>query len=183
MIRNLFLVLVPDADPASRAIHADELSYTEIVPVPSAAAAVSVVESFGDVDLIELYGGLDISAAAAVIAAAPGVPVGFAGQVSPADSVAVLFEDPAADPSVHRWTFGSTVVVAVPSAEDAPAVAASLAPSVSRIELCGGMGAVPAAEVQKAVDVPVTTVLFGFESVPSAAAYRAHFESSLSPNG
>jgi hypothetical protein len=31
--------------------------------------------------------------------------------------------------------------------------------------------------------VPVTTVLFGFESLPAAAAYRARFEAALTPNG
>ena len=48
------------------------------------------------------------------------------------------------------------------------------------------MGPVPAAAVRAVVDVPVTTVLFGFESLPAAAAYRAAFEeavSSLTPNG
>jgi hypothetical protein len=39
------------------------------------------------------------------------------------------------------------------------------------------MGPVPAAAVQAVVDVPVTTVLFGFESLPSATAYRTRFES------
>jgi hypothetical protein len=33
MFRNLFLVLVPDADPEDRAVHADDLSETTIVPV------------------------------------------------------------------------------------------------------------------------------------------------------
>ncbi len=182
MFRNLFLVLVPTSDhtadhtvdPAARVTHEDDLSSTVIVPVPSAAAAVSVVAGFGEVDLIELYGGLGIDAAAAVVEAAPGVPVGFAGDVAPA-AVAVLFEDPAPG----RWTFGRSVVVTVPSPADAPAVAAALAPEVARIELCGGMGPVAAAAVRSAVDVPVTTVLFGVESLPAAAAYRERFEAAL----
>jgi hypothetical protein len=47
------------------------------------------------------------------------------------------------------------------------------------------MGPVPAAEVAAAVDVPVTTVLFGFESLPPAVAYRTRFEEAMSqrPNG
>lgn len=181
MIRNLFLVLVPDADRADRVVHADDLSHTTIVPVSSVEEAVDVVSSFGELDLIELYGGLGIDAAAAVLAAAPGVPVGFPGPAMPPAASAVLFEDPAAPPGGTRWTFGGTTVVAVPSVADTPAVAAELvAAGAERVELCGGMGPVPAAAVRAAVDVPVTTVLYGFESLPSAAAYRAHFESLTS---
>ena len=76
-------------------------------------------------------------------------------------------------------TVDSTVAT-VASVDDAPAAAAKLvAEGAERIELCGGMGPVPAAAVRAAVDVPVTTVLFGFESLPSAAAYRARFEAAL----
>jgi hypothetical protein len=180
MFRNLFLVLVPNADPADRVVHADDLSTTTIVPVPSAEAAVLVVTEFGDLDLIEMYGGLGAEAAAAVLSAAPGVPVGYAGPTLPPVASAVLFEDPNATPGDNRWTFGTTTVVAVPSAADAPTVAAELVTAgAERIELCGGMGPVPAAAVLAAVDVPVTTVLFGFESLPSVAAYRARFEAQV----
>jgi hypothetical protein len=51
-----------------------------------------------------------------------------------------------------------------------------VAAGAERVELCGGMGPVPAAAAALVVDVPVTTVLFGFESLPAAAAYRARFE-------
>lgn len=181
VFRNLFLVLVADADPADRVVHADDLSTTTIVPVPSAEAAVWVVAEFGAVDLIELYGGLGFDAAAAVLAVAPGVPVGFPGPALPPVAAAVLFEDPAGG---GPWTFGDTTVVTVRSVAEAPEVAASLvAAGAERVELCGGMGPVPAAAVAAAVDVPVTTVLFGFESLPPAAAYRARFESSQRPNG
>lgn len=180
VFRNLFLVLVRDADPADRVVHADDLSTTTIVPVPSVDAAVFVVTKFGAVDLIELYGGLGFDAAAAVLAVAPGVPVGFPGPALPPVASAVLFEDPEGG----RWTFGDTTVVAVRSVAEAPAVAAALvAAGAERVELCGGMGPVPAAAVAAVVDVPVTTVLFGFESLPPAAAYRARFESSQTPNG
>ncbi|GAB1512006.1 DUF6506 family protein [Actinophytocola sp. KF-1] len=178
MFRNLFLLLV--AEPAEPVVHADDLSTTTIVPVTSVDEAVAVVGSAGELDLIELYGGLGIDAAAAVVAAAPGVPVGFAGAVEPSPAVGVLFEDPAP----RTWRFGSATVATVASADEAPAAAAALvAGGATRIELCGGMGPVPAAAVRAVVDVPVTTVLFGFESLPSAAAYRARFESSLTPNG
>lgn len=177
MIRNLFLVLVPNADPSNRVVHSDDLSTTSIVPVPSTEAAVSVVASFGELHLVELYGGLGFDTAAAVLAAAPGVPVGFPGPALPPAAAAVLFEDPNVRPGGVRWSFGDTTVVAVPSVSDVPAVASELvAAGAERVELCGGMGPVPAAEVAKVVDVPVTTVLYGFESLPAAAAYRARFE-------
>jgi hypothetical protein len=177
MIRNLFLVLVPNADPADRVVHEDDLSTTTIVPVPSAEAAVSVAREFEELDLIEMYGGLGTEAAAAVLAAAPGVPVGYAGPAQPPVASAVLFEDPNAGPGGKRWTFGTTTVVAVPSVADVPTVATELvAAGAERIELCGGMGPVPAAAVLGSVDVPVTTVLYGFESLPAIAAYRANFE-------
>ncbi|HYQ69020.1 DUF6506 family protein [Actinophytocola sp.] len=182
MFRNLFLVLVPGADPAGRVVHADELSETTIVPVPSAAVATAVAASFGAVSLIELYGGLGFETAAAVLAVAPGVPVGFPGLALPPVASAVLFEDP--EPG--RWTFGATTVMTVQSVASVAPVAVSLvAAGAERVELCGGMGPVPAAEVAAAVDVPVTTVLFGFESLPPAVAYRTRFEEALSqrPNG
>ncbi|MBB4906719.1 DUF6506 family protein [Actinophytocola algeriensis] len=181
MFRNLFLVLV--SEPAERVVHADDLSSTTIVPVTSAEEGAAVAAA-SEWDLVELYGGLGLDAAAAVVAAlvdaAPGVPVGFPGDVGPSPSPVVLFEDPAADQEKHRWRFGSTTVIAVPSTDEVPALAARLAEEgATRIELCGGMGPVPAAAVRAVVDVPVTTVLFGFESLPSAAAYRARFEASL----
>lgn len=177
MFRNLFLVLAPDADPTDRVVHSDELSETTIVPVPSVAAAVSAATEFGPVDLIELYGGLGVDAAAAIIALDKGAPVGFAGDVDPAAPVAVLFEDPTAG----QWTFGGTTVVAVTSVADVPSVATSLVSAgATRVELCGGMGPVPAAAVRQVIDVPVTTVLFGFESLPAAAAYRARYEQAIS---
>ncbi|MFC4854880.1 DUF6506 family protein [Actinophytocola glycyrrhizae] len=177
MFRNLFLVLVPE--PAARVVHEDDLSTTAIVPVTSADEAAAAAA--GGWDLVELYGGLGIDAAAAVVAAAPGVPVGFAGDLGPSPAPVVLFEDPAADPERHRWRFGSTTVMAVPSTGDTPGVAARLvAEGATRVELCGGMGPVPAAAVRAVVDVPVATVLFGFESLPAAAAYRARFEAAVS---
>src|ERR1044071_7969805 len=79
MFRNVFLVQTPT--PAAPVVREDALSVTTIVPVADKAAAVEAVRSLGQVDLVELYGGLGIEAAAAVVAAAPGVPVGFAGDV------------------------------------------------------------------------------------------------------
>jgi hypothetical protein len=178
MFRNLFLVLVPGAIPTDRVERTDDLSKTVIVPVPDIASAVAVAEE-AEYDLIELYGGLGTEAAAAILTATPNTPVGYAGNMSMA-AAAVLYEDPTAYPAVDRWTFGRTTVVAIPSPDDAPAVAAELvAAGAERVELCGGMGPIPAAAVQAKVAVPVTTVLFGFESLPTAAAYQARFTAAV----
>jgi hypothetical protein len=183
MFRNLFLLLVPDTTQANRVVHADPLSTTTIAPARSTAEAVSVLKELGQVDLVELYGGFGFDTAAAVLTAAPGVPVGFPGRPLPPVPSAVLFEDPNAGPGGIRWQFGATTVMAIPSTSDAPTAAAELvAAGAERIELCGGMGPIPAAAVQAVVDVPVTTVLFGFESLPPAAAYRANFEAALVEN-
>jgi hypothetical protein len=186
VFRNLFLVRVVADGPLASVVHADELSSTTIVPVADTGAAVAVVRAAGPVDLIELYGGLGFEAAAAVLAVAPGVPVGFTGAARPAAvASAVLFEDPGALPA-HRWRFGPTTVMAVGSRAEAPAVAGALvAEGTERVELCGGMGPVTAAEVATAVDVPVAPVLFGAESLRPAADYQARYAAALSqnPNG
>lgn len=191
--RDLFLYLAPGSDPADRVVWTSELSRTAIVPVPDVAAAVAVAAELvaGDgLDLIELYGGLGPKAAAAVLAATGdgAVPVGLVGVEYPAPPrhLVVLFEapdgDPAADRIVHEHRDGTVTVVAVPSAAAAPEVAAELvAAGADRVEVCGGMGPTPAAAVMAAIGdrVPVAPVLFGFESLPAAAAYRARFEEAL----
>lgn len=179
MLHNLFLILIPGATSTDRVERTDNLSTTAIVPVPDMPTAMTVARE-KKYDLIELYGGLGAETAAAIVTASPITPVGYTGcaDTSPV-ATAVLYEDPTADPTVDRWTFGATTVVAVPSPADAPAVAAELVASgAERVELCGGMGPIHAAAVQAKVTVPVTTILFGFESLPAAAAYRARFEAA-----
>jgi hypothetical protein len=181
---GLLMYLSPGSSPDDRVVRSSDLSYTSIVPVPDLETALEVVRSFDRLDLIELYGGFGPTAAAAILELTGNgeVPVGLVGAEypTPPTKLAAIFEAPGADPAVHRWTNGSVTIVAVPSAAAAPAVAAQLAAEgVDRIEVCGGMGAVPAAAVQAAVDVPVSTVLFGFESMPTVAAYRARFEQTL----
>lgn len=90
---------------------------------------------------------------------------------------AVIYEGPAAT----VVDTDAKVVVGVP-ADDVVATAIGLARAgVDRIELCGGFGPVPHAEVVAALaarpaPVPeVGTVLYGFESLEGAAAYKARF--------
>lgn len=181
---ELLMYLAPGSNPADRVVRSGGLSHTSIVPVPDLKTALEVVTSFDRLDLVELYGGFGPAAAAAILELTGNgeVPVGLVGAEypTPPKKLAAIFEAPGADPAVDRWTNGSVTMVAVPSAEAAPAVAAGLAADgADRIEVCGGMGAIPAAAVQAAVDVPVSTVLFGFESLPTVAAYRARFEKTL----
>jgi hypothetical protein len=181
---ELLMYLSRGSNPDDRVVRSGDLSYTSIVPVPDLETALEVVRSFDRLDLIELYGGFGPTAAAAILKLTGDgeVPVGLVGAEypTPPKKLAAIFEAPGADPAVDRWTNGSVTMVAVPSTTTAPAVAAELAADgADRIEVCGGMGAGPAAAVQAAVDVPVSTVLYGFESLPTVAAYRARFERTL----
>lgn len=70
-------------------------------------------------------------------------------------------------------------IVSVPDPAEVPTVAARLAgEGVEHIDLCGGLGPVPAAAAVDAVAgrASVAAVMFGFESLPLVADYRARFE-------
>jgi uncharacterized protein DUF6506 len=188
--RELLVYLAPGADPADAVERPGELSHTSIVPVPDVETLVEYVRSVEGVQLVELYGGFGPDAAAAVLAATGdgAVPVGLVGTPypTPPANLALIYELPGADPAVDRFVQthdnGSVTVVGVPSGEAAAAVATELVDAgADRIELCGGIGPLAAKPVLDAIGtrVPVATVLFGFESLPSVAAYRARFERTL----
>lgn len=181
---ELLLVLSPDATSEDRLVRANELSQTTIAWVPDLKKAIEVVDSFERLDLIELYGGFGPDAAAAVLerTGKGELPVGMVGAEypTPPKKVAAIFEAPGADPKVDRWTTGGATMVGVPTGEAAAAVAAELvAEGAELVEVCGGMPADAAAKVQAAVNVPVSRILYGFESLPTVAAYRARFEKTL----
>jgi len=181
---ELLLYLTPDAKPADRLVRANELSHTTIAWVPDVATAIEVVQSFDRLDLVELYGGFGPAAAAAVleVTGRGEIPVGMVGTeyATPPTKVVAIFEAPGSDPKVDRWTTGGATMVAAPTAAAAAAAAAELvAEGAERVEVCGGMPADAAAAVQAAVNVPVSRILFGFESLPTVAAYRARFEKTL----
>jgi Family of unknown function (DUF6506) len=189
--KEAFIILAEGADPAQRTYRETALSRTALVPVPDVETAASVAaEMQGDgLDLIELYGGFGPKAAAAVFAATGGdVPVGVVGveDDAPVRERAVIFEAPGSDPAEDRWVYehagGRITVVGAPTAEAVPAAAAQLVQEgVERLELCGGLGAVPAAATIEAVGdrARVGAVMFGFESLPGAASYRARFEEAV----
>ena len=95
---------------------------------------------------------------------------------------AVVVEVPGTDPSRDRFVFQrgdhTTTVALVPDPAAVPAAAAALAAEgADSIELCGGLGPVPQAAAQAAVGdgARVGAVVFGFESLEGAAAYKAGF--------
>lgn len=181
---ELLLALSPNAPRADRVVRANDLSHTTMAWVPDLETAIELVKSFDRLDLIELYGGFGPDAAAAILEITGNgeLPVGMVGveYPTPPKQIVAIFEAPGADPEVDRWTSGEMTMVGVSSAEAAAAVAAELvAEGAERIEVCGGMAGADAAVVQAAVDVPVSRILFGFESLPTVAAYRARFERTL----
>jgi hypothetical protein len=184
-----FIFLAEGADPAERTVRENEYTHTEIVPVPDAETAAAIAaEMHADrgLDLVELYGGFGAIAAAAVIEATGGeVPVGIAGAEEDAGvrDRSTIFgawgADPAKDRHVHEHDGGRTTFVAVSSPEQVPAVARELVDTgTERIEICGGLGTLPSAATIEAVGdrTTVRSVMFGFESLPSVAGYRARFE-------
>lgn len=188
--RELLIYLAPGADPKDRVEREGAISHTSIVPVPDVETLVSYVKSVDGVQLIELYGGFGPAAAAEVLAVtgAGAVPVGLVGAQypTPPANLVMIYELPGADPATTRHTYrhanGAVTVVAVPDADAAADVAEELVDTgADRVELCGGMGPLAAKPVIDAVGdrVPVSTVLFGFESLPSVAAYRARFERTV----
>jgi Family of unknown function (DUF6506) len=189
--KEAFIVLVEGSDPADRLYRETALTRTALVPVPDAGTAAAVAAELRDdgLDLVELYGGFGPKAAAAVLAATEGqVPVGVVGveEESPVRNRAVIFAAPGTDPAKDRYVFdhagGRITMVAVPAAEAVPAAAEQLVrEGVERLEICGGLGAGPAAAAIEAVGdrAGVGAVMFGFESLPGAASYRARFEEAV----
>lgn len=101
-------------------------------------------------------------------------------------SWAYLFEHPGADPMVDRMELErsgqTTVIVAVPDSDTAPAVAARLADDgVRLIELCGGFSLEDVARVRSAVpaSVAIGHVTFAVDSLLAAADYSVAFEAEV----
>lgn len=93
----------------------------------------------------------------------------------------IVYEVPGADPAVDRTVTeyaGSrtTLVASDPSTIVAAAVDA-VDRGADQIELCGGLGPVWHARVKEVVGdrVPVGSIMFGFESLTSAADYKARY--------
>jgi Family of unknown function (DUF6506) len=187
-----FIFLAEGVDPRERTVRENEYTHTEIVPVPDAETAAAIAaEMHADrgLDLVELYGGFGARAAAAVIEATGGeVPVGIAGAEEDARvrDRSTIFgawgADPAKDRHVHEHDAGRNTFVAVSSPEQVPAVARELVDAgTERIEICGGLGTLPTAATIEAVGdrTTVRSVMFGFESLPAVAGYRARFEEAV----
>jgi Family of unknown function (DUF6506) len=90
-------------------------------------------------------------------------------------------EHPAVDRAVIERGGLKTTIVAVPERSAAPRVAAELVDGGAQsIEICGAFGPIWAARVIEAIGgrVPVGSVNYGMESVPSLAALFAPEEAS-----
>jgi len=190
-----FLYLAPGSDPTrDRSILEDDADRTTFVAVPDQDSAAQVALELVDhgVELVELYGGFGPTAAARVIEAVgrrvPVGSVGYQGPAAPADPVidhrAVIYQAGSADQAVDRLVFQADgqqmTFVAVPFPAAAAPVAVELVDQgIQLIELCGGLGPVPAADVIEAIGgrVPVGVVQFGAESLAGASAYAARHAS------
>lgn len=190
LFNEAFLFLAEGADPTDRGVRENALARTLFIPTSDAATAASTAAALqaDGLDLLELYG-LGPTAAAEVLAATHGqVPVGLVG-IEDREAVhnrAVITPAPDADPAtdwyVHESRSGRMIIVSVPDPDTVPATAVALVDEgVERIDLCGGLGPVPAAAAIEAVGdrASVGAVMFGFESLPGVADYRVRFENAL----
>lgn len=86
---------------------------------------------------------------------------------------AVIYEGPSSTPVEGD----EVVVVGVPVEDVVDEARRLVAAGADRVELCGGLGPVPVAEVQAAVGdgVPVGGVMFGFESLEGAVAFKQRY--------
>jgi uncharacterized protein DUF6506 len=97
---------------------------------------------------------------------------------------AIIYEATGADPAADRIVtrHGEHAITVVATGDGSPPSVAKLAAELvdegaEVIELCGGMGPVPQAAALAAVGerAIVGTVMYGFESLTSVAAYKAGF--------
>lgn len=92
--------------------------------------------------------------------------------------------DPQKDKIIYDYNGKQTILVGITDEEQAIPLAKQLvADGVQLIELCGGLGVIWQAKVQAAIDrnVPVAAVLFGVESLVSAADYNARYTAGQGP--
>ena len=185
-----FIFRAEGADHTKRGVREDDLARTLFVPASDNTTAGAAAAELLDegLDLVELYGGFGPRAAAAVVTATDGkVPVGLVGveQDDPARDGAVIYVAAGAEPDRDRFVYEHSgrrmTFVAAPDTAAVPRVAAELvAAGAETIELAGGLGAVPAAAVIAAVGerALIAPIMFGFESLPGAAAFRARYEAA-----
>jgi hypothetical protein len=89
--------------------------------------------------------------------------------------------DPAVDRIVTEHAGSRTTLVASDQSTIVAAAAHAVDQGAEQIELCGGLGPVWHAKVNKAVGdrVPVGAVMYGFESLTGIADYKARFGNEL----
>lgn len=158
----------------------------------ASAAAVAAAEAASGVDIVELYRGFDLGAAAEVLAAVRGkTPVGFAMcrqgalRVDRIIKSATIFK---AGPGEHELVArshgsgsGTTILAGSGDASITVALAQRFADEgADLIEICGGETLATVAAVVDASGgrVPVSYVLYPYDALESAAAHKASFVDS-----
>lgn len=188
--RQLFLFLEPGSDPATdrQTIDCDGIeTVLAWVPDGASAARVATAEAAAGLGIIEMYRGFPLDAVAAVTAAVDDVAVGcaaFPPGVTPPSRIAlsatIFRSGPGShEPLVRRHpSVGSTIVVGSPDAAASAALAKQFADDgVDLVEICGGEPLATAADVHHALGnrVPVSYVVYPYDSLERAAAYKASF--------
>jgi hypothetical protein len=190
LFHEAFIFRADGSELAEWGVRENDLARTDFVPVPDADAAARAAADLatGGLDLLELYGFGPVAAVKILDVTRNEVPIGLVGvedrQV--VGSRAVISPSPGADPAVDRYVHegrgGRMTVVSIPGPQAVPATAVELVEEgVERIDMCGGLGPVPAAAAIEAVGgrACIGAVMFGFESLPGVAAYRARFEQAM----
>lgn len=189
--RQMFLFLEPGTDPTRDRILTDSDGVATLLVWASDAASAAAVadhETAAGLGIVELYRGFDVASAAAVIAAVGDrAAVGLAvlphgvrkmGRIK--RSATIFRAGPGHhEPIVrHHPDGGSTVVVG----SSDPATTLALAQRFSDdgfdlVEICGGEPLDTTADVAAALSdrVPVSYVMYPYDSLENAAAYKASF--------
>lgn len=201
LIERSTIVAVPDAAAAGRVaaeLERDGLDLVELYGGLGQRGAAAVIEATGGRVPVGVVGyDADGSGAAVATAATAATPPAATAAAAPAAAGAspdarvrhraIVYEETGADPAGERVVSEHggvrTTVVAVPDASRVAPIAAELVgEGAERVELCGGLGPVPAAGVVAAIGgrVPVGAVLFGAESLALVAAFQARFAATAS---
>jgi hypothetical protein len=189
--RQMFLFLETSTDPTLDRVVTDcDGIETLLVWAPDATSAATVAdrEAATGLGIVELYRGFDVSGAAAVTEAvgdraAVGVAV-YPHGVRPPERIThsvTIFkaETDSIEPIARRHPGGgSTVVVGAADPATSVALARGFADDgVDLVEICGGEPLATTARVLDALSdrVAISYVVYPFDSLERAAAYKASF--------
>ncbi len=184
---GLFLVLAPGADPRTDRKVLDEPDHETLVvwvPDVAAAAEVAATETAAGIRLVELYGGFDAAATAAVTAAvdgraAVGTLLAVSARSAPgAKRTATIYDAPTDAAGIgHELADGRrTEIRPAPDADTAVALARRLVDEgVELVQICGGAPIGTAVAVAAALGdrAAVTATVWPFDALAPAAVFAA----------